>query len=248
MKKRNIAAILILIAFCFTSTALAGDKVHWGYSGKEGPEYWGSLDPKFSLCSEGKNQSPIDLTGMIEGDLLPITINYQAGGNEILNNGHAIQVNYAPGSTIKIHDQQFELKQFHFHSPSENTIEGESFPMEAHFVHTDKKGNLAVIALMFKTGDINSEIEKAWSQMPEKPGENNVLPKSVDANILLPKNRDYYRFNGSLTTPPCSEGVWWFVMKENATASKEQVEKFSHTMHHPNNRPVQPVNARMILK
>ena len=248
MKKRNIVVTLILVASYFTSTAFAGEKVNWGYSGKEGPEYWGNLDPKFTLCSEGKNQSPVDLTGMIAGELLPITVNYQAGGNEIINNGHTIQVNYMPGSTIILNEHQFELKQFHFHSPSENTIEGESYPMEAHFVHADKQGNLAVISLMFKTGEKNTELEKAWIQMPEKSGGKNVLPKSVDANILLPQNRDYYRFNGSLTTPPCSEGVWWLVMKQITTASKDQIDKFSQTMHHPNNRPVQPVNARMILK
>ncbi|MBT3387064.1 MAG: carbonic anhydrase [Desulfobacula sp.] len=248
MKKRSFIVSLIIVGLYLTSTAFAGEKVHWGYSGHEGPEYWGKLNPKFSPCSKGRNQSPINLTGMIEGELLPITVNYQAGGNEILNNGHTIQVNYMPGSTINVNGDQFELKQFHFHSPSENIIEGKSYPMEAHFVHADKKGNLAVIAIMFKGGDKNAELEKAWIQMPEKSGQKNVLPKHIDANILLPQNRDYYRFNGSLTTPPCSEGVWWLVIKQIATASKEQIEQFSHTMRHPNNRPVQPVNARMILK
>ena len=185
---------------------------------------------------------------MIESELSPITINYQPGGKEIINNGHTIQVNYIPGSTITVNEHQFKLIQFHFHSPSENMIEDQSYPMEAHFVHSDKEGNLAVIALMFKTGDTNSELDKAWEAMPENPGDKNILSKIVDANIFLPNDRDYYRFNGSLTTPPCSEGVWWVVMKNIVTASKEQIDKFSHTMHHPNNRPVQRKNARMILK
>jgi carbonic anhydrase len=231
-----------------TSIVLGGEKTHWGYSGHEGPEHWGELDPRYSACSEGKNQSPVNLTEMIESDLSPITINYQSGGNEILNNGHTIQVNYKPGSTIIVNGHGFELKQFHFHSPSENTIEGHSYPMEAHFVHSDKEGNLAVIAVMFETGEKNEELEKAWAHMPESAGGKNALPNSVDANILLPHNQDYYRFNGSLTTPPCSEGVWWLVMKYFDTASKEQIDKFAHTMHHPNNRPVQSVNARAILK
>ena len=226
----------------------AGEKAHWGYSGHEGPEHWGELDPEYSLCSEGKNQSPVNLTGMIESDLPPITINYKSGGNEILNNGHTIQVNHNPGSTITVDGNEFELKQFHFHAPSENTIEGHSYPMEAHFVHADKQGNLAVIAVMFKAGEKNAELEKAWAHMPENAGEKRALPKSVDAKILLPHDRDYYRFNGSLTTPPCSEGVWWLVMKYFHTASKKQIDKFVHTMHHPNNRPVQPANARAILK
>lgn len=248
MKKRSIVLSLIIVGLYLASAALAGEKVNWGYSGHEGPEYWGKLDPKFSPCSEGKNQSPINLTGMIESELPPITVNYLPGGNEILNNGHTIQVKYMPGSTITVNEHKFELKQFHFHSPSENMIEDQSYPMEAHFVHSDDDGNLAVIALMFKTGDKNSELDKAWEAMPENSGDKNQLSKIVDANILLPNDRDYYRFNGSLTTPPCSEGVWWIVMKNIVSASKEQIDKFSHTMHHPNNRPVQPKNARMILK
>ena len=120
--------------------------------------------------------------------------------------------------------------------------------MEAHFVHADKEGNLAVIAVMFKTGKKNAELEKAWAHMPDKPGVKSVLPKNVDAKNLLPNNHDYYRFNGSLTTPPCSEGVWWLVMKDFQIASKEQIDKFANTMHGPNNRPVQFTNARVILK
>ena len=159
---------------------------------------------------------------------LPLTTN--PGGNEILNNGHTIQVNYNPGSTIKVNGNEFELKQFHFHSPSENTIEGRSYPMEAHFVHADKEGNLAVIAVMFKVGEKNAELEKAWAHMPENAGRKTcALPKTVDANILLPHDHDYYRFNGSLTTPPCSEGVWWLVMKQFHTVSKEQIDKFAHS-------------------
>jgi carbonic anhydrase len=248
MKKRCIELSLVIVVLFITSIVLAGEKAHWGYSGSEGPEHWGALDPEYALCSKGKNQSPVNLTGMIESDLPPITINYKSGGNEIVNNGHTIQVNYSPGSTIKVNGHRFELKQFHFHSPSENTLEGQSYPMETHFVHTDEDGNLAVIAVMFKAGDKNAELEKAWAHMPEKADEKSELPLSVDANILLPHDQDYYRFNGSLTTPPCSEGVWWMVMKDFQTASKEQIVKFANRMHHPNNRPLQPLNARVILK
>ena len=120
--------------------------------------------------------------------------------------------------------------------------------MEAHFVNADKEGNLAVIAVMFKIGKKNEALEEAWAYMPENAGEKKLLPKSVDANKLLPNNHDYYRFNGSLTTPPCSEGVWWLVMKYFDTVSQEQIDKFTHAMGHSNNRPVQPINARAILK
>jgi carbonic anhydrase len=248
MKRLNIGLSLIIVLVCMTSIAIVGEKAHWGYAGHEGPEHWGELDPEYALCAEGKNQSPVNLTGMIEGDLPPIIIKYKSGGNEIVNNGHTIQVNYSPGSTIKVNGREFELQQFHFHSPSENTIEGQSYPMEAHFVHADKDGNLAVIAVMFKAGDKNTELENAWLHMPATAGGKNVLPQSVDANTLLSHDHDYYRFNGSLTTPPCTEGVWWLVMKDFQTASKEQVDKFASAMHGPNNRPVQLTNARVILK
>jgi carbonic anhydrase len=120
--------------------------------------------------------------------------------------------------------------------------------MEAHFVHSDKDGNLAVIAVMFMPGEKNAELEKAWAHMPEHTGEEHSLPSMINAQELLPHNRDYYRFNGSLTTPPYSEGIWWIVMKYFETASKAQLEKFTHTMHHPNNRLIQPINARMIVQ
>ena len=120
--------------------------------------------------------------------------------------------------------------------------------MEAHFVHADNQGNLAVIALMFKLGENNRELDKAWTAMPAQPLAKQSLATPVNADMLLPRNRDYYRFNGSLTTPPCSEGVWWLVMKTFAVASQEQIDLFSRTMGHPNNRPLQPVNARPILK
>jgi len=238
-----LSAVLMLSSFAF-----AGGKAHWGYSGHEGPEHWGELSADYKMCSEGKNQSPIDLAGFIEAELSPLEIKYKAGATEIVNNGHAIQVNYEGGNTLTVDGHEFELKQFHFHAPSENHIDGKSYDMEAHYVHADKDGNLAVIALMMEEGAANGLIGKLWEKMPEKAGDKNTLEGGLDASALLPGKRDYYRFNGSLTTPPCTEGVWWLVMKEPVTVSKEQIEKFAHTMHHPNNRPVQPVNARPVLK
>jgi carbonic anhydrase len=246
--KKVVTLSLMIIGLCMASTVWAGEKGHWDYSGHEGPKNWGKLDPKYAICSSGKNQSPINLANMVESDLSPITINYPSGGNEILNNGHTIQVNFKPGSTIVANGHTFELKQFHFHSPSENTIEDNTYPMEAHFVHADKNGNLAVIAVMFKTGQKNEALEKAWVFMPENAGEKQMLSIPVNAKTLLPYKLDYYRFNGSLTTPPCSEGVLWIVMKYFQTASKAQIDKFTKTMGRPNNRPVQPANARAILK
>lgn len=245
MKKPLILAGVIATSGCAHITPPV---THWSYTGAEGPAHWGEIKPEFAVCSSGKNQSPINLTDFIEADLKPLTFDYQVGGNEVLNNGHAIQVNYAPGSTMTLDGHVFELKQYHFHAPSENQINGHSYPMEVHLVHADKNGQLAVIAVMFEEGKENHSLAQAWSKMPKQADEKAALTPSLSAADILPRKRHYYRFNGSLTTPPCSEGVWWLVMKEPVTVSKAQIEEFEHVMHHPNNRPVQPVNARPVLK
>lgn len=243
MRKKLFAVGMLLLS----SSALSASGAHWEYSGEAGPDNWAKLSPEYSACA-GKNQSPINLTSFIEAKLKPIVFNYTGGSAEILNNGHTVQINVAPGSSISVDGIPFELKQFHFHAPSENLINGKSFPLEGHLVHADKDGNLAVVAVMFTEGKANNALEKAWAQMPKNEGDNLILSSGVSPREILPPNRDYYRFNGSLTTPPCSEGVRWLVMKHPVSASKEQIEEFVHVMHHPNNRPVQPVNARSVLK
>ena len=185
---------------------------------------------------------------LIEAQLPPLKYDYKQGGSEVVNNGHAIQVNYDAGSGIEVDGIRFDLKQFHFHSPSENQINGKSFPLEAHLVHADKDGNLAVVAILFGDGKDNPAVAAAWSQMPKSAEGKNALPSKVAATDLLPANRDYYRYNGSLTTPPCSEGVRWIVMKKPLTVSKQQIETFTKTLGFANNRPVQAINARPILK
>ncbi len=237
----------IILALSLFSAASAFASSSWTYDGATGPENWAQLTPENGACA-GVNQSPIDLTGFIEAELKPIEFAYQAGGNEILNNGHTVQVNYKKGSSMKIDGITFNLLQFHFHAPSENHINGKSYPMEAHFVHADKDGNLAVVALMFEQGKENKALQGAWSQIPGHAGDKTALKSVADANKILPDNKDYYRFNGSLTTPPCSEGVRWFVMKDAVSASKEQIHAFEHVMHHANNRPIQATNARPVLK
>ena len=220
---------------------------HWGYSGEVGPEHWSEFESDFGACSDGRNQSPIDLTGFINADLPKIDFNYKPGGHQVVNNGHAIQVDYNPGSSITVASTTFELKQFHFHSPSENTINGKSFPMEAHFVPADAKGNLAVVALMFEKGESNKVLEAVWPQVVQVVNGKEPLRPEVSAADLLPTNRDYYQYSGSLTTPPCSEGVRWFVLKQSAKATAEQLGVVGKAIGHPNNRPVQPVGARPVL-
>ncbi|MDD5241267.1 MAG: carbonic anhydrase family protein [Sulfuricella sp.] len=236
------------LALVASSLACAGETPHWTYSGDEGPDNWGKLTPEYSQCGSGKNQSPIDLSGMIDARLPAIKFAYITAATEIFNNGHTVQANFAPGNSISVSGHEFLLKQVHFHAPSENRLNGKAFPMEAHLVHADKDGNLAVVAVMYTEGKNNLAIAKLWSQMPANADDKVALNAKFLAAELLPKNRDYFRFNGSLTTPPCSEGVMWLVMKHPVRIGKEQVEAFSHTMHHPNNRPVQPVNARPVLE
>jgi carbonic anhydrase len=243
----------LMVGACIAASLAfgGGHGVHWGYSGEGAPEHWGDLSKDFVMCKMGKNQSPIDLrtASAYETDLAPIVFGYHAGSLDEVNNGHSVQVNMRPGSYIMIDGIKFELKQFHFHTPSENTIDGKYFPFEAHFVHVDEKGNIAVVALMFEYGRENEVLARFWNGMPERAGDRRDISLPADEiKKLLPADRSYYRFNGSLTTPPCSEGVRWFVLKKAATISKQQVEQFARVMGEPNNRPVQPLNARCILK
>lgn len=242
MKKTLIAMSL---ALC-TSGAFASGGVEWGYSGDTGPENWVKLSPEYSACA-GSNQSPINIKDLVEAELELVVFNYESSGSEILNNGHTVQLNIQPGSSILVDGIEFELKQFHFHVPSENQLHGKSFPMEAHLVHADKNGNLAVVAVLITEGEANQALAKAWQQMPEE-GETLALEAYISPLEILPTDRDYYRFNGSLTTPPCSEGVRWIVMKHNVSASKQQIDQFLHQLGHHNNRPVQAVNARTVLE
>ncbi|HEY5715510.1 MAG TPA: carbonic anhydrase [Psychromonas sp.] len=242
--KKSIVFSCLLIA---SSATLASGHGHWGYSGEEGPENWAQLSHDNFACT-GSNQSPVNLTGFIEANLTPIQFNYKAGGSEILNNGHTVQINYQQGSSMTVDGHEFSLKQVHFHAPSENHIDGQSYPLEGHLVHADAAGNLAVVAVMFEVKDENSTLAGAWQQMPEHAGDKYQLDTVFDIDGILPTNRDYYRFNGSLTTPPCSEGVRWLVLKESVAVSAEQVKAFAEVLGGPNNRPIQATNARVILK
>jgi carbonic anhydrase len=250
MKKTFSTLLSTVVALTlFSGVSLASEaKVHWGYTGHGSPESWGELSPKYHTCSQGKNQSPIDVRSSLDTSLEALKLTYSKPSKEVVNNGHTVQVNMEAGDSMVVDGITFELKQFHFHTPSENHINGKSFPLEAHYVHLDKDGNIAVLALMFEEGKENSELAKIWKKMPKKAAAKSELKLENIASALLPENKDYYRFNGSLTTPPCTEGVRWLVLKTPVSISKEQVEHFLHTMHHPNNRPIQKTNARVIVK
>lgn len=222
--------------------------VHWTYEGKEGPENWGKLKPEFAACDTGRNQSPINIETTVKASQKPLKGIQKYTAKDIVNNGHTVQANFKEGNMLLLDDTSFKMKQVHFHAPSENTIHGKSFPLEAHFVHADAKGNLTVIGVMFKEGKANPGLEKLWAQISNEVGDPIPLKAKVSASEMIPESRDYYRFSGSLTTPPCSEGVRWILMKTPMTASKEQIETFEKAVHHHNNRPVQPLNGRLVVE
>jgi carbonic anhydrase len=229
------------------SAVIAAETLHWGYEGDAGPKSWGKLSPANAMCDLGKNQSPIDIRTPQHTSGNPLRPTYSAKAASIINNGHTVQIDFAPGSSLTVDNTVFELKQVHFHAPSENLIEGRSFAMEGHFVHADAKGNLLVVGLMFDAGDANSALARIWPELPAKPGAATRLATSVNAMEFLPAAMSYYRFSGSLTTPPCSEGVRWLVLKAPVSVSKTQVDAFHRAVHHDNNRPVQPLNGRVII-
>jgi carbonic anhydrase len=224
------------------------DKAHWTYSGEHGPEHWGDLDPGFAVCNSGSRQSPIDISGAKPSDLPAMKFQYQATPLNIINNGHTIQVNYAPGSAMMVGGATYELKQFHFHHPSEEKIDGKGFAMVAHLVHANAQGKLAVVAVLLEEGSASPLIQTVWRHIPAKAGPEDKHP-DVPINIadLLPADRGYYTFMGSLTTPPCSEDVSWFVLKKPVTLSKEQVEAFGK-LYPLNARPIQPLKGRLVLE
>jgi carbonic anhydrase len=239
--------LLSLTLFAFATLAFASsNETHWTY---EDPANWGKLSPDFSLCETGKNQSPIDIANTLAAESPDLKIKYKSTPADVVNNGHTIQINVPSGSSLTLQNHVYALKQVHFHSPSENTIDGKSYPLEAHFVHADEKGNLAVIAVMFNKGKSNKALAQAWAIMPTATDTKTEISSLFNPTALLPKKRYYYRFNGSLTTPPCTEGVTWLVLKRPITASQAQINQFVGAMGHTaNNRPVQPINARPILK
>ncbi len=243
MNKIITAAIAASI---LSTSAIAGDsKSHWEYKGSHGPAHWKELS---ATCGDGKNQSPIDIVASLDADLPKVELDYKNSKMTVLNNGHTIQANVAKGNTFTNTSGQFDLLQFHFHAPSENTINGQSFPLETHLVHADKNGNLAVIGLMFKEGKSHPVLADLWEKMPTSAGKKAAVSKLISPMDLVPSNQEYFRFNGSLTTPPCSEGVRWFVMKSPIEASKAQIAQFRKVMGGDTNRPVQPINARIIVQ
>ena len=222
----------------------------WSYEGETGPEHWGEIDPNYATCANGKEQSPINIetSKVIEDDKIedPV-INYKPTVFTLSNNGHTIQANPStPDNSLVFGNEEYKLAQFHFHAPSEHQFNGQYFDMEVHFVHKNANNQYAVLGLMIKEGVSNPYLEKAWNVIPsEKTKEDVKLTEPIDLMNLLPADKDSFQYNGSLTTPPCSETVKWAVLEEPIEMSKEQIDKFRKIF--PNNyRPVQPLNEREV--
>ncbi|MDF2152647.1 carbonic anhydrase [Vibrio sp. CAU 1672] len=215
---------------------------NWGYEGAHGPQHWGEFAPE---CAKGKNQSPVDVRASVSAELPDLAMHYQGDVVSLTNNGHTLQTGLTGDNILTLDGHTFALRQFHFHTPSENRIDGKPYPLEMHYVHADAQGNLAVVAVFFESGKSNPALADMLAEIPAE-GEQVTLAQPFKTSALIPSERGYYRFNGSLTTPPCSEGVRWLVMKQPQTLSKPQLEQLMAVMGE-NNRPVQAINARLIL-
>jgi carbonic anhydrase len=215
----------------------------WDYSKAHGPKHWSEVS---AICGKGQTQSPINIVNPVKTKLPAISFSYQTSPLNVINNGHTIQNNYAPGSNVIFESKTYELQQFHFHHHSETAINGKHTPMEAHLVHKDKDGNLLVVAVLLKEGEANSAVGTVLKNIgPEKGKANAPSGVTIDAAQLLPVERGYYTYLGSLTTPPCSENVTWVVMVNPMTVSKDQIEAFAK-LYPTNARPVQPLDGRKV--
>lgn len=244
MKLRSLVLALLVCA----PAAHAAD-AHWSYEGAEGPSKWAKLDSHYAECANGHAQSPIDIRKAVKKSGLPdLAFQYNDVPLKIVNNGHTVQINEDGAGTLSIGDHVYKLAQFHFHTPSEERINGKPYDMVAHLVHKDDAGKLAVVAVLFKKGRDNAALKPVLDNMPIGAGPEHVV-SGLNFNVanLLPAARGYYHFAGSLTTPPCSEGVAWYVLKSPVEVSAAQLQQL-HKLYNHNNRPIQPLNGREVVE
>ncbi len=244
----RLAAAAGLAYACPICARLArADEVHWSYEGENGPANWGKLSADFRSCSIGLQQTPIDITGATQGKLAGIDPAFRPMPLRILNNGHTIQVNCDPGSATIIDGRPYELLQFHFHHPSEHLLAGKKFELECHFVHRSGQGNLAVLGVFLKPGAANTALAPIWAAMPKLEGPEQSAGVTIDPAALLPREHGFFRYIGSLTTPPCTESIIWSVFRDPIELSAEQVKQFA-ALFPMNARPIQPLNQRTLTE
>ena len=245
---RKFAATMMISLACAATGAAADEgAVHWSYTGDDGPEHWGDLSPDFVQCKVGVNQSPIDIVAGIEAQLPPLEIDYRTHTVDVVNNGHTAQANVAPGNFLRVGDESFELVQFHLHTPSEHRINGKSFSMETHYVHRNERGELAVVGVLHSDGPESPHLLDFQTHIPRELNQPVPFKGVLEGTPITRVDTAYYRYNGSLTTPPCSEGVRWFVLKEPVSIGPEQ-QKAYQSLIGDDARGPQPVNARVVLE
>lgn len=240
-----IVAVLSVVGM--GAAIASGGGLVWGYEGDTGPTAWGDLSTAFQACKAGLEQSPINIENAVESDLREIEFDYGRMPLNIVNNGHTIQVNATPGNAIELDGETYELLQFHFHHPSEHTVNDDAYPMEMHLVHQNAKAEYAVVGVFLTEGAENLALKPIWAAMPRQASEAAAITGvEVEAAALLPADISHVKYYGSLTTPPCSETVKWVVMDEPIEVSPAQIERFSRIFPH-NARPTQPLNRRFVL-
>lgn len=251
MDRRTFLASLAACPVCASaamaqSAPHAPHAPHWEYDGDRGSTKWGELDSKFRACAVGSEQSPINLTQAIRARIDNLSIDWKPQAFEVVNNGHTIQANVKEGSGLAIGKARYELKQFHFHTPSEHAVDGKRTAMEAHFVHAAADGRLAVLGVLMIAGKRHKGFSEIMQVAPRKEGETK-LKTVLDPASFLPKNRDFYRYEGSLTTPPCSEVVDWNVFDRTIEVAEADIESF-RAVFPMNARPLQQLNRRFLLR
>ena len=253
MSRLRLIAVILVLAVAVPAVFAqehGDDPPHWSYEGEEGPEHWGDLSEDYATCADGTAQSPIDLGDAIGVDLSNIEFHYGETMLNIFNNGHTVQVNVEPGSTITYNGIEYELLQFHFHHPSEHTYRGETANMELHLVHREPaSGNLAVVGVLLLTAEEdNPAYPTVFNNLPDANGDA-VIETSImiDLGSLLPESKTFFTYQGSLTTPPCSEIVRWLLLDTTVDLSEAQIESFA-TIFENDARPVQPHEGRDVLQ
>lgn len=218
----------------------------WGYIGENNPTHWAELSPEFRLCQTGRHQTPINLIKTPAIETASLDIHYQPTPLAIVHTGRTMQVNYQPGSSFTFKGEMFELLQFHFHHPSEHHLAGQEFDLEIHLVHRASSGKLAVMGIFAQAGALNPVLQAIWTVMPTQPGQSITQAATlVNATDLLPRDRHFYEYQGSLSTPPCAEDVLWLVITQPITVSTQQVQQFASLFPH-NARPLQAIRDRII--
>lgn len=231
-----------------TSASDAGEgAAAWGYSGAGGPANWADLSPEYERCGAGVMQSPIDITGYTPGSPPPLRFSYRSAPTELTNDGHAVHIHYPAGSGFEFSGRFYELASGHFHAPAEHTLDGEQFAAELHLVHRQESGGLAVAGFLFRSGGPDPRLQTLLDNAPAAGGAA-PAPSGLDAGRWVPSDLGFYMYQGSTTTPPCTEPVEWFVMPATATVSPEQARRWQElTAGGPTNRPLQPRNGREII-